>query len=429
MIAISISSAGISQINQLSQNFEKEELSRLEESMDLHTSFNTDYKLRLDSTLTFRYLNESDSVKLVRSIFTYYGDEDYPKVMQDDSYYDSGTLSWLPVDRFITEFDEDGNIIGGEWHRNWPVFEEFRPFLRRENDYEDGLKIESRHYEYSSEDEDFVLSTFFTYQMVDSLMIEKLSLWNEQLQEFVLSRLNESVVINDTLITSTNYDWNKETEIWEIKDLYEYEYGPNSFLETFSEYNKITDQWIYFSKTENIYDGDFYTSTLYFYEDNTWLKHKKIQAELYSINKYLSYELFEWDVEKVAWVPDFYETNTYDVDGNQLTNLIYKYDAIDSTWEEDKIKYYFYSKHILSVNNISGISVSVYPNPAMDYLFFKNGSNAILKITIYDSQGILILSKNMSEEEEISVGHLKTGLYFYIIQEDDKLFSGKFLKG
>ena len=65
----------------------------------------------------------------------------------------------------------------------------------------------------------------------------------------------------------------------------------------------------------------------------------------------------------------------------------------------------------------------------MDYLFFKNGSNAILKITIYDSQGILILSKNMSEEEEISVGHLKTGLYFYIIQEDDKLFSGKFLKG
>jgi Secretion system C-terminal sorting domain/Electron transfer DM13 len=76
----------------------------------------------------------------------------------------------------------------------------------------------------------------------------------------------------------------------------------------------------------------------------------------------------------------------------------------------------------LSLDEVAETSFKVYPNPVIDELTINldNFSNS-LKVTIYNTLGSLVLSKNdiTSNSNKINVSQLNQGIYFLSIRDDE----------
>jgi hypothetical protein len=81
-----------------------------------------------------------------------------------------------------------------------------------------------------------------------------------------------------------------------------------------------------------------------------------------------------------------------------------------------------------SLNNFSKTTVSVYPNPVVDQLFFKNADNITNgQIKIYDYTGKLVVCQEYNSKLDVS--KLNKGLYILEVTAKNKiLFKDKFVK-
>lgn len=73
------------------------------------------------------------------------------------------------------------------------------------------------------------------------------------------------------------------------------------------------------------------------------------------------------------------------------------------------------------------ISVSVYPNPSIDYLFINSQSN-ITEIIIYDIAGALIRKESISNDNKIDISDLNPGVYLLKYAIDGKEMINKIVK-
>ena len=63
--------------------------------------------------------------------------------------------------------------------------------------------------------------------------------------------------------------------------------------------------------------------------------------------------------------------------------------------------------------------ISIYPNPAKDYLTVHYKANQKHTITVYSSLGKLLATYNNAENNfQVPVAHLANGLYFITVRED-----------
>lgn len=88
-----------------------------------------------------------------------------------------------------------------------------------------------------------------------------------------------------------------------------------------------------------------------------------------------------------------------------------------------------YITHNANINISTANPISIYPNPAKDYLNFKNSS--FTSYIIYDITGKMLLeSKDLpiTSETKVDVRSLKPGLYFILITTDKGLVSERFVK-
>lgn len=68
--------------------------------------------------------------------------------------------------------------------------------------------------------------------------------------------------------------------------------------------------------------------------------------------------------------------------------------------------------------------VTVYPNPATDYITITGIKN--VNVMIYDLTGKLIMSNDLNSTQTISVADLENGNYILLIQSDQVSFTRKF---
>lgn len=84
---------------------------------------------------------------------------------------------------------------------------------------------------------------------------------------------------------------------------------------------------------------------------------------------------------------------------------------------------------LLSNDSIIPSVFSVYPNPFEDQLTIRwTESGTIGQLQMYNVTGQLILQKEIQSNQIISVSHLKPGMYFYTLQSEALLKSGKIIK-
>jgi hypothetical protein len=78
------------------------------------------------------------------------------------------------------------------------------------------------------------------------------------------------------------------------------------------------------------------------------------------------------------------------------------------------------------IENINATAVSVYPNPATDYLTITLSGNVYqATFTLYDMQGRMLIKEEVKNEDMISVNNLASGIYVYSVNVGKESHKGK----
>jgi serine protease AprX len=89
----------------------------------------------------------------------------------------------------------------------------------------------------------------------------------------------------------------------------------------------------------------------------------------------------------------------------------------------------FQAGQLLSNDEVTTKSFSVYPNPFDEQLKIQwSEMNSIGELQLYNATGQLILQSKINSNQTLSVAHLKPGMYFYLLQSDGLMKSGKIIK-
>ncbi len=162
-------------------------------------------------------------------------------------------------------------------------------------------------------------------------------------------------------------EWNSTAETWEEDEKYEYQYSTMDFSEVaFPSF------------------GD----AIFGIGDPTFMPTKVV----------LDYETF--DMENGLWV------------------------------QTDKSTFYYSAGTSTGMEILENSPVGFYPNPAFDEITLKWSDNLKnLKLQIFQITGAMVLERNVSSGERVSVAHLAKGIYLVKLLEGQKtVYTGKLMK-
>jgi hypothetical protein len=79
-----------------------------------------------------------------------------------------------------------------------------------------------------------------------------------------------------------------------------------------------------------------------------------------------------------------------------------------------------------AITDIESSSISIYPNPAKDNISVTLPANIHQAVfTLYDMQGKVLIWKEISSQEKVSISNLSTGIYIYNVITDKEKYVGK----
>jgi hypothetical protein len=84
---------------------------------------------------------------------------------------------------------------------------------------------------------------------------------------------------------------------------------------------------------------------------------------------------------------------------------------------------------LLSVNENRNARFLVYPNPVSDVVSvsFPNGFE-VAKMSLFNNLGQMVLEKEITSNQQLSIENLTSGMYFYKIKSNTLEQSGKIIK-
>jgi hypothetical protein len=110
-------------------------------------------------------------------------------------------------------------------------------------------------------------------------------------------------------------------------------------------------------------------------------------------------------------------------------DLFYDWDNTSRQWFASFTNTYYYSEHDFTlIPEIPEKHISVYPNPASEYILFDiTNINELAKIEIFDNQGKKVLEQSLPVTGQIFINHLAKGLYLYRINNNGNIYKGKII--
>jgi hypothetical protein len=288
--------------------------------------------------------------------------------------------------------------------------------------------------------------------------------WDNSLNKWVETSKSEfTYAANGSLTTINGYSWNSSLNKWAVNFKEEVSYDTNGNLTSDIEYlwetsqNKWVGNWKYNytndtqgNRTSEIeYDWDFLL--------NKWVEVWKYEYT-YESNGNLTAEIkYEWDNLLNKWTEDDKEEFIYD-NTFALNNLIlpvllkeivkeavdypdgffshkiieennYSINKNTGKWDADSKGKFFYSpQDITGVDKIRKNEFTLYPNPARDYVTLDFGINeSPVMMEIFDIQGKSVLQNEITGNEPIDVKMLTRGLYFYRLDFQGDIKTGKII--
>jgi hypothetical protein len=264
--------------------------------------------------------------------------------------------------------------------------------------------------------------------------------------------LKETNVYTKKLDSIVGYEYDDITAQLLPYSLYKYTYDANNNVisEIYSEWDTSTNSWINSSKYEYTYDANNnVTSEIYSYWDTSttsWINYYKYEYT-YDTNNNVTSEIYSlWDTSTTSWIFADKDEYTYDltvsidnvlapynmyVGSNNPILSYFNYNYNGSDFVLDMKEIYYYSD-ITGINEFTDdYNVSIYPNPANDYLMINTTINENLKIEIYTIRGQSVMSTectNNISQMRIDISQLPAGIYFIRIANNQNNITKKFVK-
>lgn len=323
----------------------------------------------------------------------------------------------------------------------------------------------------------------YIYDVGGNMTQKIYSEWNNTTQQWEYYSKDEYTYdANENIIQRNDSSWNTNNQKWSDGITYEYiydeyqnlieitsditspifqskigfVYDTNGTLIRIDLYSLIveTSEWQVTSTQEFIYDTDSeLTDILYCRVDMTGLcKMNARQQFIYDTyenryqNIYYSYNTDEELVNK--WKVEFNYDNSYTdenlilpIEQNKIffslldiniENFRHKtvshknYEWNEQEWENKARGNYHYSSVLTSVETLKHEDVLIFPNPTNDLITFdlKNPQNTT--VILHDAQGKHIGTQHL-QNQQLSVGHLNSGVYFYQLLHNGEMYNGKFI--
>jgi hypothetical protein len=291
----------------------------------------------------------------------------------------------------------------------------------------------------------------FIFSANNNLTSEIYSEWDENTNSWIYSDKGEYTYDANNNITSEIYsEWDASTNSWIYNYKYEYTYDASNNLtsEIHSNWDTSINSWIFNNKNNYTYDANNnLTSEIYSYWDastNSWIYLDKVKYTYDANNNLTSVIYSYWDESTNSWIYSDKDEYTYDLSVS-IDNVLVSY-ALESN--NPILSYYYYNydgsdfvldgKDIYYYSDITGINeiidnynVSIYPNPANDYLMINTTTNENLNIEIYTITGQSVKSTectNNASEMRVDISQLPAGMYFIRIANDQNNITKKFVK-
>lgn len=284
------------------------------------------------------------------------------------------------------------------------------------NEWEGDIKEE---YTYNAQDEP---SLIFVYE------------WDTDIQDWgAIYKANFSYNDEGRQILMEVYDWSnnpvsKTESSYEIKD--------GNLFRTDIEYisdPSVNTPWLTESKIETTYDENeneiLSIEYSWEYDDNSWQPITKIESTYDENGNEILYVESTWDYSLDDWDYESKGEYVYGEDDQTLSAKIYYWNYNMGYWVHHLNMTCYYSTYTGIEPVINEAAVSVFPNPASDYIKISLPDNSVSDIVvgIYDISGRKLLEQTTLTGNPVMINSLTTGMYFYQVKSEGKTYKGKLL--
>ena len=321
-----------------------------------------------------------------------------------------------------------------------------------------------RHYDEYGRIIDHTLLDFlrYTYEYTADgiLLTEKIYTWEDNINQFVTYNKTVNEVIDGKIIVSDSYRRNYGSGIWHHVGRKLYTYDADGLKEKEINQKNYLGVLTNIDKYEYLYDAQSrLKERLYSKWVDTlgFVKSEKIE---YLFNDQLRYqaEIFtSWDVPSMTWNPKakkidyFAEDNsldsTYRVGINNageeyriIKRVQFNSDKTileitDTVWDGDTNSWFtktnqrwYFEDYDRKPIEKEPFVISVFPNPASDYIYLGKGTIPDVEAYIYSASGRLMVAQKLLQTNRIYVGDWPTGVYYYVLVHNHQVLSGSIFK-
>jgi len=415
--------------------------------------------IRLDSSVMFRFYDDSDSMSVVKYTYTYNEFDNtllfvftfrsltdtvwqnYNKSLRTFNsnyqeihsiYYQGDGQSWIKRDKYIYEYENNSVTL--------QLF-----YMWDSNVYEWKLNRKSEmDYNSAGQNTQSITSGF-----------------NELEQSWIYQAKTENDY--DAYGRSVNYFhswWNSEESLWKNNRWQYYTYDDEIKSTTYYNYDSIS--WIPTHKYigERIDTNNVIFNSYNFLEDSTWFHTDILDVKYDNMDNIICQESYKFLETDSSWVGDNKIEKTYNESGQQLTRyyynwivssndwipsteLVFRYndlgaitfervnvwDPTDARWYKDSSRKNYYSDlSSIENNNSTHSQLNIHPSPCDNQINISNLDISDGTYKIYSLAGILLDKGAFESKKTIGVSKLDMGYYILKIEFENKVYSGKFLK-
>ncbi|MDH8700740.1 hypothetical protein M2138_000071 [Dysgonomonadaceae bacterium PH5-43] len=281
---------------------------------------------------------------------------------------------------------------------------------------------------------------------------------------------------SDNEVMSIEYIWDSNKDIWEKRCKYEYEYDDNGNQTMEIGYSWKLDKWEEYTrreyKNDYTYDnGNIKTLIISYKSENEWKESEKYEYAYDAQNNIITKIRSRRGLSD--WIKSEKDEYAYDNNGNLILEAYYEWDSnwignrkfeykfdlsvpitdvvfpyfqgennrlfvnkpiggkkykwSTGKWQELGDYIFYYSDYKPnSIDEVSNLSLSVYPNPVQEYLFITTDSS-IDRVEIYNQIGSLVKTES-NVSDKIDVSALNAGVYYLSIYLENKQVTKKIIK-
>ncbi len=328
-------------------------------------------------------------------------------VEKNFSQWDDNSSTWELSFKYEYTYDNNGNLVSRIMYGNTV----HRPRVRNMN------SLQPQH------------KTTYTYDNLQNLIEKTNYNWDINSQDWQLESKNIYNYTNNLLSEAIYYVWNDINQSWanQIKRLYSY--NTNNLLTELiiKEWDENTSQWVnseqwiyYFDSDDNLIQ-EIYKS----WSNNTW-----INEDRYDYTYDNSYVYDDLILPKYYW-DDNIEDYMQSVFTHKLINGIgWTWDTTTNSWKKDmKYDLYFNPRNISGINNNNLTNIKIYPNPVNNLLVLNFDKKINGRFELYNLTGQKLLSQPIqSAKQTINLQQTPSGIYLYRIKNNKGQLVGKLIK-